>query len=71
MAFEAGGFGVPIDVRLPLDRVADASELMRRSAHFGKIVLTRPWRRRARRVSGSPVARHGSVVSYPTIFRIQ
>jgi len=51
--------------------VAEAGELMRRSAHFGKIVLTQPLRRRARRVSGSPVARHGSVVSYPTIFRIQ
>jgi NADPH2:quinone reductase len=31
---------MPIDVRLPLERVADAFALMRRNAHFGKIVLT-------------------------------
>jgi NADPH2:quinone reductase len=39
-ALEAGRLGVPIDVRLPLARVAEACELMRRNAHFGKIVLT-------------------------------
>jgi NADPH2:quinone reductase len=38
-ALEAGRLGVPIDVRLPLDQVAEACELMRRNAHFGKIVL--------------------------------
>lgn len=39
-ALEAGRFGVPIDVRLPLAQFAEACALMRRNAHFGKIVLT-------------------------------
>lgn len=39
-ALEAGQLGVPIDHRLPLDRVAEAFALMRSNAHFGKIVLT-------------------------------
>ena len=39
-ALEAGQLGVPIDVRLPLERVAEACDLMRRNTHFGKIVLT-------------------------------
>jgi NADPH2:quinone reductase len=39
-ALEAGHLGVPIDIRLPLERVAEACELMRGNAHFGKIVLT-------------------------------
>jgi NADPH:quinone reductase len=39
-ALRDGKLGLPIDVRLPLDRVADACELMRRNEHFGKIVLT-------------------------------
>ena len=40
-ALEAGRLGLPIDHRLSLDRVAEACELMRKNAHFGKIVLTR------------------------------
>ena len=39
-ALRSGRLGMPIDVRLPLERVADAFALMRRNAHFGKIVLT-------------------------------
>lgn len=39
-ALEAGRLGVPIDIRLPLDKVAEAVRLMRGNAHFGKIVLT-------------------------------
>lgn len=35
-----GRLRMPVDVRLPLARVAEAFELMRRNAHFGKIVLT-------------------------------
>ena len=41
-ALRGGGLRVPIDVRLPLERVADAFALMRGNAHFGKIVLTQP-----------------------------
>jgi len=36
---EAGRLGVPIDVRLPLDRATEAFDMMRANAHFGKIVL--------------------------------
>ena len=39
-ALEAGRVGVPIDVKLPLERIAEAVEMMRTNAHFGKIVLT-------------------------------
>lgn len=39
-ALAAGRLRLPIDVRMPLDRVAEACELMRRNEHFGKIVLT-------------------------------
>lgn len=39
-ALQAGRLRLPIDVRLPLAQVAEACELMRRNAHFGKIVLT-------------------------------
>ncbi|MFD4838863.1 zinc-binding dehydrogenase [Achromobacter sp. NPDC058515] len=39
-ALRAGGLRLPIDARLPLDDVLEATELMRRNAHFGKIVLT-------------------------------
>jgi NADPH2:quinone reductase len=38
-ALRAGGLRLPVDVRLPLARVAEAFALMRRNAHFGKIVL--------------------------------
>lgn len=36
----AGKLALPIDVRMPLQQVAEACELMRRNEHFGKIVLT-------------------------------
>ena len=39
-ALRDGKIRLPIDVRLPLERVAEACELMRRNEHFGKIVLT-------------------------------
>ncbi|MEN4922832.1 zinc-binding dehydrogenase [Achromobacter spanius] len=39
-ALQAGGLRLPIDARLPLDSVLEATELMRSNAHFGKIVLT-------------------------------
>lgn len=39
-ALREGRLGLPIDVRMPLERVAEACELMRRNEHFGKIVLT-------------------------------
>jgi NADPH2:quinone reductase len=39
-ALQAGKLSLPVDVRLPLEQVADAFALMRRNAHFGKIVLT-------------------------------
>lgn len=39
-ALARGELRLPIDVRLPLDRVAQACEMMRRNTHFGKIVLT-------------------------------
>lgn len=38
-ALRAGGLRLPVDVRLPLAQVAEAFALMRRNAHFGKIVL--------------------------------
>lgn len=38
-ALEAGSLGVPIDIRLPLERVAEAFDLMRANAHFGKVVV--------------------------------
>ncbi len=39
-ALASGELALPIDIRLPLDEVAQACELMRTNAHFGKIVLT-------------------------------
>jgi NADPH2:quinone reductase len=39
-ALQRGQFRLPIDARLPLDRVVEACEMMRSNAHFGKIVLT-------------------------------
>lgn len=39
-ALRQGQLRLPIDARLPLDRVAQACEMMRRNTHFGKIVLT-------------------------------
>jgi NADPH2:quinone reductase len=39
LELEAGRLGVPIDVRLPLDRATEAFDMMRANAHFGKIVL--------------------------------
>ncbi len=39
-AKSASELRLPIAVRLPLARVAEACALMRRNAHFGKIVLT-------------------------------
>ncbi|KJK24807.1 quinone oxidoreductase [Burkholderiaceae bacterium 16] len=39
-ALARGELRLPIDVRLPLDRVAQACEMMRKNTHFGKIVLT-------------------------------
>lgn len=39
-ALAAGGLRLPIDRTLPLDRAAEAFELMKSNAHFGKIVLT-------------------------------
>ncbi|MGO4330635.1 zinc-binding alcohol dehydrogenase family protein [Cupriavidus sp. 2TAF22] len=39
-ALARGELRLPIDVRLPLDRVAQACEMMRENTHFGKIVLT-------------------------------
>jgi NADPH2:quinone reductase len=38
-ALREGRLQLPIDARLPLERVNDAFELMRRNGHFGKIVL--------------------------------
>lgn len=37
---QAGGLRLPIDARLPLDQLLEATEMMRGNAHFGKIVLT-------------------------------
>jgi hypothetical protein len=34
------GADVALDVRLPLERVAEACAAIRRNEHFGKIVLT-------------------------------
>lgn len=39
-ALARGELRLPIDVRLPLDSVAQACEMMRKNTHFGKIVLT-------------------------------
>ncbi len=39
-ALQANQLGLPIDIRLPLERAKEAFELMRGNAHFGKIVLT-------------------------------
>lgn len=41
-ALQAGRLRLPIDARLPLERAAEACELMRANTHFGKIVLTQP-----------------------------
>lgn len=41
-ALQAGRLRLPIDIRRTLDQAAQAFELMRRNAHFGKIVLTQP-----------------------------
>lgn len=38
-ALAAGRLSLPVDRCLPLDRVAEAYDLMRSNAHFGKIVL--------------------------------
>ena len=39
-AVEAGKLSLPIEKTFPLDRVADALEMMKANRHFGKIVLT-------------------------------
>lgn len=39
-ALMAGQLRLPIDIRMPLEQVAEACEAMRRNEHFGKIVLT-------------------------------
>lgn len=39
-AVEDGTLGLPVDVRFPLARTAEAFEVMRSNAHFGKIVVT-------------------------------
>ena len=39
-ALRACRLALPIDARLPLDRVGEACASMRRNEHFGKIVLT-------------------------------
>ncbi|WPB56070.1 quinone oxidoreductase family protein [Xylophilus sp. GOD-11R] len=39
-ALQAGLLGLPIDMRLPLEAVAQACDAMRRNVHFGKIVLS-------------------------------
>ena len=38
-ALGEGKLGLPIDARLPLDRIGEGYEMMRRNAHFGKIVI--------------------------------
>lgn len=38
-ALAGGRLRLPVDVRMPLERVAEALALMRRNEHFGKIVL--------------------------------
>ena len=39
-ALEAGSLSLPIDKTYPLAQISDALGVMRRNAHFGKIVIT-------------------------------